>query len=313
MRGILIIIVFISTLIGYGQERSNFTILSEDSTMFLLKIDGVLQMDSAWYNVKITGIKDQSHSIQLTLIDHRDTIVEKALYFQEMNIESTMKLVSQNGIYKLRYFGEVSMGAAPVQDDQIVLEYRAKGSSKNVIPSTNISEMSKVEAYSYQLQNNTSAQVLNSQPTFVGTNTESTAIDLVTSSEINDSIALDSLTFPLDTNRVYEPEILELVYNYKGEKGCSFPDFELEELVETINASSFSNQKLKLAKNGVRDNCLTSLQVEKIANTLEFEDDKLNFIKFAYQFTYDRENYKKLMNMLHFEHTRSSFIEFLNT
>lgn len=292
-----------------AQKYANFVVQSDDSIKFMLEIDNVLQFDSACNNIKVTDIKDQSHTVRLTIIGNDSQKVEKALFFQSMGVESTMKLVDLDGEFKLRYFGEVSMGAAPLSDNQKVVVWKSNP-NKFVSNQPSSNEMSKVEAYSYEFQNSTDF-TFSGESSVVYSNTTSSVSENVVVSVTNDSLILDSLSPLLDTNKVYSPEVLELVYNYSGEKGCSFPDFEVNDLLRSINESPFSSQKMKLARNGVREKCLTTVQVEKIARTLEFEDDKLSFIKYAYQFTYDKRNYRSLLKLFNFESTKSDFIAFL--
>lgn len=280
---------------------------SEDSTKFFLELNGVRQLDTAHYNIKVVGIKNQSNSVKLILLDSNSTSAEKALYFQDMNVESTMKLVLLNGEYKLRYFGEVSMGAAPLEEDQVVVKQKT-GKPNNSAP--DLASMSKVEMYSYELENN-SELTFNEEVENLDEGSANVQSEVQPTPHVSDSMIMDSLAPMLDSNKVYKPEILEVVYNYDGETGCSFPDFEAAELVSEISASSFSSQKIKVARKGVQGKCLTTAQVEEIASTLEFEDDKLSFIKYAYSYTYDKQNYRSLLKLFNFTNTKSDFLEFI--
>lgn len=300
-------------MIGFAQDGANLIVHADDSTVFILFVDGIQQLDSAWYSIKVTGIEDQSHSVQIKLPDQKDTLLEKPIYFQNLNVESTMKLTQQNGIFKLRYFGEVSMGAAPILEDQVVCEFKSKG-MKSISTNSNIAEMTKVEAYSYEYQNGTNHYSLSNEPNYIANQPSVDQVEITTNATMEaDLIEVDSLNPMLDSSKNYSSEILEVIYNYKGEKGCTVPDFELNQLLSQINDSPFSNQKIKLAKNGVKDQCLATFQVERIANTLAFEDEKLSFIKFCYPFVYDRDNYKKLLSLFNIEQTRNDFINFLNS
>lgn len=306
MRGFLIIVGIFWMVWGVAQPYANFIVRSADSIPFLLELDGVAQLDTAHYDIKVVEINDQSHQVKLLLVENGNQVVEKALYFEEMGVESTMELVNLNGAFKLRYFGEVSMGAAPIVADQVITTYK-RDKSKNKSAPVNTDNMSKVEMYSYELQNNSEISVNN---VLYANDTANQEEEIITPL-LNDSIVRDSLSALLDSNKVYAPEVLDVVYNYSGEKGCSFPDFEANQLIEEITRSTFSSQKVKLAKAGVKDKCLTTHQVEQIANALEYEDDKLTFIKYAYAYVYDRKNYKNLTRLFMISNTRNQFLEFI--
>ncbi|HXB40111.1 MAG TPA: DUF4476 domain-containing protein [Bacteroidia bacterium] len=66
------------------------------------------------------------------------------------------------------------------------------------------------------------------------------------------------------------------------------------ELVKSINAKSFEDTKLKIAKQGVSSNCVTSAQVRKLMDLFSFEDNKLELTKYCYDYTTDKNNYFKV-------------------
>lgn len=315
MKGISSLILSLLLLTGFGQQYSNLIVQSDDSVSFLLEVDDILMTDTARCDIKVEEIHGQSHQVKLTLIQHNDQVVQKALYFENMGVEATMKLVNLNGEYKLRYFGEVSMGAAPISENQTLTNYNIESPAQILSPTIDVSQMSKVEAYSYEVTNGTSHTdlVTNETPE---NNIESEievseAMDTAVVDYVQDSLILDSLSNLLNANQVNSPGVLDVVVNYKGDKGCALPDLDVDQLVNRVNSSDFSSQKLKLARTGVKNKCITTDQVELIANSLEFEDEKLAFVKFAYQFTYDQDSYQLLMRLFRIQSTKSDFSNFL--
>ena len=68
----------------------------------------------------------------------------------------------------------------------------------------------------------------------------------------------------------------------------------------TIESQSFEDTKLKTAKQIIAVNCLNVDQIMQIANTFSFEDNKLNFAKYAYDFCIEPKNYFKLNGIFSF-------------
>jgi hypothetical protein len=316
MRGILFVILNFLLVAITAQQYSNFIVQSDDSVSFLVELNGVQQLDTAHFDVKVENIDGQSHNVKLSLVGDSNVVVEKALFFQSMGVETTMKLVNVNGEYKLKNFGEVSMGAAPIFENQAMVTYKSGAGNRSMAETPDFENMSKVEVLSYELENGTTMDAYNTtlatsiEPTVFLTTTEEQTGN-ITDFTVNDSLVMDSVSNLLDSNKVYSEDVLNVVYNYNGEKGCSFPDFEVNELIAEINASPFSSQKIKVAKSGVRNQCLTTSQVEEIANTLEFEDNKLAFVKHAYKFTYDKQNYRSLLKLFNINSTKTDFLEFI--
>ena len=68
----------------------------------------------------------------------------------------------------------------------------------------------------------------------------------------------------------------------------------------TIKKQSFEDTKLKTAKQVITANCLNVNQVMQIANLFSFEDNKLEFAKFAYDYCIEPQNYFKLNGIFSF-------------
>lgn len=72
-------------------------------------------------------------------------------------------------------------------------------------------------------------------------------------------------------------------------QGMSAADFE--RLKNSVSAQSFDSNRLTVAEQGVAMNHLTSDQVLQLMNLFSFESTKLDFAKYAYGKTIDRNNY----------------------
>ena len=97
-------------------------------------------------------------------------------------------------------------------------------------------------------------------------------------------------------NNIYVP-------GYIGEVGCTPPlsSNRFNSMLNTIEKQSFSDSKLKVAKQILRSNCVTVNHLIKILELFDFEDTKLKLAKFAYDYVYDIENYYKVNNVFSFD------------
>jgi Domain of unknown function (DUF4476) len=87
---------------------------------------------------------------------------------------------------------------------------------------------------------------------------------------------------------------------------------EFESLKERIKQNVFDAGRLEAAKNLTRANSLTANQVTEIVNLMSMDNNRLEFAKFAYEFTYDRENYSMVANALAFTNNRRSLEQFIS-
>ena len=104
---------------------------------------------------------------------------------------------------------------------------------------------------------------------------------------------------------VAEPVVEEVVYleGYEGETGCERPvsNDRFRSMLGTIKKQSFSSSKKRIAKQIISSNCILTDDLIKIIELFSFESDKLAMAKFAFDYTYDIENYYKINNVFDFE------------
>jgi hypothetical protein len=79
---------------------------------------------------------------------------------------------------------------------------------------------------------------------------------------------------------------------------------EFEILKEQVKRNTFDAGKMDAAKTGTSSNVLTATQVAELARLFNFDNNRLDYAKFAYQYTYDKENYLAVSNALAFENNR---------
>ena len=87
-------------------------------------------------------------------------------------------------------------------------------------------------------------------------------------------------------------------------RGCGGPSCmtagNFNAAMATIKGQNFEKARLQTAKQVITANFLTVDQIIKIANTFNFEDNKLKFSKYAYDFCIEPRNYSKLNRIFSF-------------
>jgi hypothetical protein len=88
---------------------------------------------------------------------------------------------------------------------------------------------------------------------------------------------------------------------------------EFAMLKERVKQNALDNGKLEAAKNLTRSNTLTANQVAEIAHLLVLDNNRLDYAKFAYEFTYDRQNYGMVADAMVFTNNRRSLEQFISS
>jgi len=86
---------------------------------------------------------------------------------------------------------------------------------------------------------------------------------------------------------------------------------KLNYAIRSIKRKTFSETQLRLAKQIVSSNYLTVRQLVRVANIFSFESTKLDFVKFAYDYAYDPENYWMINDVFSFSSSTDELDEFL--
>jgi hypothetical protein len=77
---------------------------------------------------------------------------------------------------------------------------------------------------------------------------------------------------------------------------------------ENISSNSFEDSKMTVAKQVTKANCMTAAQIVEVMGLFSFEDSKLQYAKYAYDFCYNQGDYYEVNSAFTFE----SSIEDLN-
>lgn len=85
-------------------------------------------------------------------------------------------------------------------------------------------------------------------------------------------------------------------------KSCTFPisGTEYGKVTASIKSQSFEETKLKIAKQAVKANCMSTGQIKGICKMFSFEESKLDFAIYAYTFCTDKNNYYTLNDVFSF-------------
>ena len=112
------------------------------------------------------------------------------------------------------------------------------------------------------------------------------------------------------------PVVEEIVYvdGYSGEIGCTTPlsETRFQNMLATIEDQSFASSKKRIAKQVIRANCMVASHIVDILELFSFESDKLEVAKFAYDYTYDIENYYLINNVFDFESSIEKLDDYIN-
>ena len=92
---------------------------------------------------------------------------------------------------------------------------------------------------------------------------------------------------------------------------CTFPisGSEYGKVTATIKSQSFEETQLKIAKQAIKANCMSTAQIKGICKMFSFEESKLEFAIFAHTYCTDKNNYYSLNDVFSFSTSVDSLNE----
>lgn len=86
---------------------------------------------------------------------------------------------------------------------------------------------------------------------------------------------------------------------------------KISQIKNTISAESFEPNKLDIAKQATYNKLFTVNQITEIARLFSFEDNKLDYLKFAFDFCFDKQNYYLVNEVLTYSSSKEDLNKFL--
>lgn len=94
-------------------------------------------------------------------------------------------------------------------------------------------------------------------------------------------------------------------------QSCSIPvsGAEYGKVTTSIKSQSFEETQLKIAKQAIKANCMSTAQIKGICKMFSFEESKLDFAIYAYTFCTDKNNYYTINDIFSFSTSVDSLNE----
>lgn len=106
-------------------------------------------------------------------------------------------------------------------------------------------------------------------------------------------------------------EVVEPVVVYDIEPSCTMNDAQYQLAVKSIESKPFSKEKMEMVMLVTKDKCLTNDQIRGIAGQFGFEEQTLEFVKYAYSLAAEKETFYLLEDVFKFMSSKDAFRKFL--
>jgi len=311
MKSKFVLFIFVGLCPFLSKAQSSLTIFSEDGYKFYLVLNGQRQNTIAQTNVRIDGLSQPYYNAKIVFEDPAKPEISKNIPTNDpstnANADVTYKIkTTKDGDLKMRYFSAtpVQPNYAP-QPDVYVMHYGQQAPPPPVQQSGTVTQTTVT----------TTSAPANGANMSVGIGGMNMSIN------VNDPSMNGGVT-QTTTTTTYSNTTMDGGNNYntapppppRRERGCDYPmdQSSFRSAKETINKASFDNTKLSTAKSILSANCVSADQVMQLCSLFSFEESKLDFAKYAYGRTTDKNNYFKVNNVFKFDSNKSALNEYIS-
>jgi hypothetical protein len=273
----------------------HLTIFSEDGDKFTLILNGEVINDVPQTNLRVEDLNQPYYNAKIRFQDNTLTDVSK----------NNLMLTDVDGIFsdvtykikrdknnktkmKLNYFSSIPVRLDFIPPSNVhVVHY---GQPQPVI----VQQVGGVSQ--------TTTTTIQNGGTNIGVGVNIGGVNMGIS--INDSMGTGSVTQTTTTSSTTSHSGATSIQHEEPIRGCGgrtcMTSGNFSAALATIKKQSFEDTRLKTAKQVITANCLNVDQIIQIANTFNFEDNKLDFAKYAYDYCIEPKNYFKLNGIFSF-------------
>lgn len=287
--------IFLLNFTAFAQGNiGHLTIFSESGDKFFLVLNGELQNDIPQTNIRIEDLNQPYYNAKILFEDKTLSEISKnnlALTdADEIFCDVTYKIKrdkNNKSKMKMNFFSMIPVQQNYVRPSNVYVVHYGQ-------PAVSVS------------QTTTTTTVNSGTNMSVGMNAGGVNVGM----NININEPVGMVTETTTTSHAG--------HNHGGverERGCNnryaMGPSDFNSALATVKKQSFDDTRLKTAKQIVSANCLKPEQIVQIATIFGFEESKLDFAKFAYDYCTERQNYFKVNNIFSFSTSVDNLTEYI--
>lgn len=328
MKKNTILTIFLFATTALFSQDCNLVLFSEGGESFYLILNGIKHNQTPETNVKVQALPEAPFKAKVIFEDTRLGIVEKTLYTTS-NKETTYSIVFQGDTKAEKEAKKIgnavikSIGNTGSYKER-KKEYKIKLVSQTPIPTTPNRNLNQNSSANTDVRTNVNTSETVTTRTTTNVKSDQTPNNASISMNVNISDNMDddaNMNVNITGNDTYtQTTSITTTTSTTGNVNsgsvvtrnnkCDYPmdNSDFLEGKNSIKSKTFADSKMTIAKQITKNNCPTASQIRDYTKLFTFENDKLEYAKFAYSYCYDTANYYKVNDAFEFE----SSIEDLN-
>ncbi len=302
-------------------QTANAVVFSENGDKFTLILNGEKQNASPQTNVKVSNLTSEFYMARIDFEDTKLPDFSNNNFAVQKGMESTYVIrVNKKGEYVLRFMSASEMGGASTTTAEpsstngtVITDYSqneetistptttSTTTTKPVATTTTTTTITSKPADGEKVNVNMNVGGLN-----MGINMNIEGMDGVEVQEtttVTTTTSSSSSSSSSSGNTTQSRPRQEVVVQEKVVAGCAraMDTNTFNSAKGSISSKGFDDTKLTTAKQVAKSNCMSVAQIKEVISLFGFEETKLDFAKFAYDYCVDKNNYFLVNDAFSFE------------
>ncbi len=282
------------------SQHSIVTIFSDEGEKFYLYVDGEQINDLAKSRVSDVRYSQEYSNLRIEFEESNIPSIKKNFALKDIdgNYQKSVLVIKQNnkGQYKLR------VNSFAVYENELVV---AEQSANYEVVDEESAEV--VANFSISVSDeNTNTKGTNGVNMNVSTSSTTTTTNENVSMSMNVSgVSATSSSTSIHTETSYSESSSSGGSVQAAPKKASRCDYatssaDFSKIKNNISANNFEDTKLTVAKDIIKSKCLTAMQIHDVMKLFNFEDNRLELAKYAYNYVFDKDNYYEVYKAFQF-------------
>lgn len=295
IKKITLCLMLLLSMASFAQPGpvGHLTIFSEDGDKFTLILNGEVINDVPQTNLRVEDLNQPYYNAKIRFEDKTlQDITKNNLALTDVDgifsdVTYKIKRDKNNKTkMKLNYFSSIPVQPNFVPASNVHVIHYGQPDTQIIVPAGGVSQT-------------TTTTTTQTGGTSVGVGVNVGGVNMGIS--INDGMGNGTITQTTTTTTTSSGSV---AVGHNQPRGCGgnscMSQANFNAALATIKKQSFEDTRLKTAEQVITANCLNVDQIIQIANTFNFEENKLEFAKYAYGFCTEPKNYFKLNGIFAF-------------
>lgn len=345
MKKSILALLCISFAAMASAQTANAVVFSENGDKFTLLLNGEKKNETPQVNVKVGGLVGEFYQARIDFEDPKLPDFTNNNFMVKADLEVTYVIrVNKKGEYVLRYATEgpksfdngASTTSTPAKSTidpearrmAAVDDAPAKSTTPSVVEGDENGTTITTTTTTTKTAKPTTGEKVNIGMNVGGVNVgmninvegmdnmemESQDVQMTTTTKTTSTKTTSTQSPPRPAANPTPPSQPQ-PQPVAGTGGCILPmsSSQFQQAKSSIDGRSFEEDKLTVARQATKANCLNTAQIKEIMGLFSFEETKLTYAKYAYDYCTDKGNYYLLKDAFSFDSSASELSEFIES